>query len=307
MTLRQLKYFIEVVNAGSINKASDNLFITQPSLSSAIKELEVELGLELFLRNPKGISLTEDGSEFLRYARQVVEQASLMEQRFLKKQPSRRLFAVSAQHYAFVVKAFANMVGKVDAHEYEFTLRETRTYEILEDVKNMRSEIGILYTNPFNERIIRKLLGDDHLDFHPLFIAKPHIFTSSNNPLARRDFVTLDDLEDYPCLTHEQGTYNSFYFAEEMQSTVYHRKNIVVNDRATMLNLMIALNGYTISSGLINSEFNGENIVAIPLMVDDLMTVGYITNVDAGFSNMGEMFLDELMIVIRELGIELIP
>lgn len=305
MTLQQLKYFIEAVNAGSINRAAENLFIAQPSLSNAIRELETEIGLELFLRTPRGVRLTDDGAEFLRYARQITEQTGLLEQRYLNKQPTRRLCAVSAQHYAFVVRAFANMVEKTGAREYAFTLRETQTHEILEDVKNLRSEIGVLYTNPFNEKVIRKLLQEKHLVFHPLFTAKPHIFTGSNSPLAQKDSVTLDDLEGFPCLSYEQGNYNSFYFAEEMQSTVFRRKNIVVSDRATMFNLMIGLNGYTISSGLINADLNGDNITAVPLLVDDLMTVGYIINGDVGTTQMGDIFLKELNNVIKTYGYSL--
>jgi len=303
MTFQQLKYFIETVNCGSISKAAESLYIAQPSLSNAMKDLETEVGVELFTRTPKGITLTADGVEFLGYARQVVEQASLLEQRFLSKKPSRRLCSISTQHYAFAVNAFVNMVKKSGADEYEFTLRETRTYEIIEDVKTFRSELGILYMNPFNRKVIEKLLRENGLVFHPLFTAKPHIFVSASNPLAAKEYVTLQDLEDYPCLSFEQGEYNSFYFSEEILSTAYSRKSIRVSDRATIFNLMIGLNGYTISTGIVSADLNGDNITAVPLRVDDSIEVGWISHNSIQLTQQAAMYLEELKEVVAEYGV----
>jgi len=303
MTFQQLKYFIETVNCGSISKAAESLYIAQPSLSNAMKDLETEVGVELFTRTPKGITLTADGVEFLGYARQVVEQASLLEQRFLSKKPSRRLCSISTQHYAFAVNAFVNMVKKSGADEYEFTLRETRTYEIIEDVKTFRSELGILYMNPFNRKVIEKLLRENGLVFHPLFTAKPHIFVSASNPLAAKEYVTLQDLEDYPCLSFEQGEYNSFYFSEEILSTAYSRKSIRVSDRATIFNLMIGLNGYTISTGIVSADLNGDNITAVPLRVDDSIEVGWISHNSIQLTRQAAMYLEELKEVVAEYGV----
>ena len=303
MTFQQLKYFIETVNCGSISKAAESLYIAQPSLSNAMKDLETEVGVELFTRTPKGITLTADGIEFLGYARQVVEQASLLEQRFLSKKPSRRLCSISTQHYAFAVNAFVNMVKKSGADEYEFTLRETRTYEIIEDVKTFRSELGILYMNPFNRKVIEKLLRENGLVFHPLFTAKPHIFVSASNPLAAKEYVTLQDLEDYPCLSFEQGEYNSFYFSEEILSTAYSRKSIRVSDRATIFNLMIGLNGYTISTGIVSADLNGDNITAVPLRVDDSIEVGWISHNSIQLTQQAAMYLEELKEVVAEYGV----
>ena len=304
MTLQQLKYFIETVKHGSINKAAESLFIAQPSLSNALKELEAEIGQDLFIRTPRGISLTTDGAEFLGYARQVVEQQSLLEQRWLNKTPSRRLCAISTQHYAFAVNAFVNMVKKTDALEYEYTLREARTYEIVEDVKNLRSELGILYKSTFNRQVIDKLLKENHLLFHPLFTAKPHVFVSSTNPLSKKERVTLADLEDYPRLSYEQGDYNSFYFSEEILSTEYARKDIKVGDRATIFNLMIGLNGYTISTGIVSADLNGDNIVAVPLDVDDDITVGYITHKDLQLTQQAKLYIRELVKVIQAYDVD---
>jgi len=304
ITLQQLKYIIEIVNCGSINEAAKRLYISQPSLSSAMKELEAEMGFELFRRTSKGIALTVDGTEFLGYARQVVEQAGLLEQRYLNKKPSRQLCSISTQHYAFAVNAFVNLIRKSGADEYEFTLRETRTYEIIQDVKNLRSEIGILYLNPFNRKIIEKLLRENRLVFHPLFVAKPHIFISIQNPLAGKEYVTMEDLQEYPYLSFEQGEFNSFYFSEEILSTAYHKKNIHVSDRATLFNLLIGLNGYTISTGILSADLN-PNIVSVPLQADDSINVGWIAAHQIQLSKQASIYIEELKLVLRQYGVSL--
>lgn len=225
MTLRQLRYIIKIVECGSITEASKQLFISQPSLSAAVKELEKELGIEIFYRTTKGITLSIDGNEFLSYARQVIEQTQLLEQRYTGKNPPKRLCSISTQHYAFAVNAFVELLSELDVEEYEFTLRETRTNEIIEDVTNLRSEIGVIYLSDFNEKVINKLLKENHLRFNFLFEASAHVFVSSKHPLADNKRVTLEDLEDYPFLAFEQGEYNSFYFSEEILSTVPRKKN----------------------------------------------------------------------------------
>lgn len=306
MTLQQLRYMIEVAGSGSINEAAKRLFLSQPSLSTAIRELEEEMGIEIFQRTPKGIVLSVDGAEFLGYARQVVEQAELLEKRYLNKKPTRQLCSVSTQHYAFAVNAFVHLIQKSGAEEYEFTLRETRTHEIIEDVKNLHSEVGILYLNDFNRKVIEKLLRENRLDFHPLFEASPHVFVSTKNPLAGKPFVTLEDLQEFPYLSFEQGDYNSFYFSEEILSTVFRKKSIHVSDRATLFNLVIGLNGYTISTGILSTDLNGTNIVAVPLQVDEVITVGWICNRQVRLSTLAELYVTELKQVIGEYGMELL-
>ncbi|MEN6348116.1 MAG: LysR family transcriptional regulator [Syntrophomonas sp.] len=302
MTLQQLKYIIKIVACGSISEAAKQLFISQPSLSNAVKELENELGIEIFYRTTKGISLSIDGTEFLAYARQVVEQAELLEQRYLGKKPSKRLCSVSTQHYAFAVNAFVNLLKALDVDEYEFTLRETRTYEIIEDVKNLRSELGIIYFSDFNEKVLNKLLKENHLTFNPLFEADPHVFVSSVHPLVRKATVALEDLKDYPFLAFEQGDYNSFYFSEEILSTVPRKKTIHVSDRATLFNLLIGLNGYTVCTGVLNSDLNGDNIVSVPLETDERMQVGWIVNEQARLSAIAMNYIAELKRVISDYG-----
>ncbi|SHN10651.1 LysR family transcriptional regulator [Gracilibacillus kekensis] len=300
MTLQQLKYVIEVVRSQSINKAAQRLFISQPSLSNALKELEEEIGVTIFLRTNKGITITPEGFEFLGYARQVVEQAELLENRYDKSRTPQQNFAVSSQHYAFAVSAFVRLLKDYDREEYEFTLRETRTYEIIDDVKNLRSEIGILYVNDFNEKIIHKFLREANLTFHSLFIANPHVFISSTNPLAKRESVTLEDLNPFPYLSYEQGEYNSFYFSEEILSTLSRPKNIRVSDRATLFNLLIGLNGYTISTGVISHKLNSKDIIAVPLDVNEEIHVGYITHKNVTNSKLAEIYIQYLKEIIDE-------
>ncbi|WP_143321924.1 LysR family transcriptional regulator [Clostridium sp. HBUAS56010] len=303
MTLQQLRYFIETVNSGSINKAAERLFIAQSSLSNALKDLETEIQHQLFIRTPKGISLTTDGGEFLGYARQVLEQTELLEERWLDKKPSRRLCSISTQHYAFAVNAFVNMVKKTNAEEYEYTLREARTFEIVEDVKNLRSDLGILYMSQFNRKVIEKLLYENNLNFHSLFHARPHVFISAENPLAAKPCVTLEDLADYPRLSFEQGEYNSFYFSEEILSTEHVKKDIRVGDRATIFNLMIGLNGYTISTGIVSADLNGEDIIAVPLKVEDTIEIGWISHKDIQLSRQASLYLEELKDIVSKYSI----
>lgn len=304
MTLQQLKYIIEIVNCGSINTAAQKLFISQPSLSSAVKSLEQELGIEIFIRNNRGVSLSSDGQDFLSYARQIIEQTSLLEKRYLNKKTARRLLAVSTQHYAFSVNAFVNLIQDYAQDEYEFILRETKTHEIIDDVKNMRSEIGVIYLSAFNEQVMTKILHDNELIFFKLFTTKPYVFISSTHPLALKKSISFADLEPYPCLSFEQGTHNSFYFSEEIHSTISHQKNIQVSDRATLFNLVIGLNGYTISTGVLSEDLNGSNIISLPLESSEMITVGYIYNKHTQLSRLAQNYIQKLKHYINARVIE---
>ncbi len=294
MTLQQLKYAIAVAKAGSFNEAAGVVFISQPSLSAAIKELEGEIGIKIFSRTNRGVEVTAEGSEFLAYARQVTEQADLLESRWGSAGPKRPLFSVSTQHYAFAVNAFVDTVKELAVDEYECTLRETRTHDIIEDVRAMKSEVGILYTNSFNEKVLGKLFRDNDLVFTPLFDAAPHIFVSARHPLAKRERVAVEDLEPWPCLAFDQGEFNSFHYSEEILSTLSHRKSIRVSDRATLFNLLIGLDGYTISTGVLTRDLNGNEIVAVPLAINETITVGHIIHRLSSRTRAAALFLQKL-------------
>ena len=294
MTLAQLRYAITVAGASSMNEAARKLFISQPSLSAAIKELEEEVRVELFKRTNRGISVTLEGEEFIGYARQVVEQYNLIESKYILKENTKKKFGVSMQHYTFAVKAFVEMVKQFGMDEYEFEIHETKTYDVIEDVKNCKSEIGILYLNDFNKKVLTKLFHESAVEFHELLKCHIYVYLWKGHPLASKEEITLKELEEYPCLSFDQGHNNSFYFAEEVLSTYDYKRLIKANDRATFLNLMIGLNGYTLCSGIMCEELNGSDYCAIKLKSDEIMTIGYIARKGVQVSPLGKKYLEEI-------------
>ncbi len=293
MTLQQLKYAIAIADSGSMNEAAKRLFISQPSLSGTIRELESELELDIFLRSNRGITITPEGEEFLGYARQVCQQYSLLEDRYTGKQ-SKKHFSVSMQHYSFAVKAFVETVKQEGMEEYEFAVHETRTHEVIDNVKNFKSELGVIYISDFNRQVISKLLNENSLEFTPLFDCDTYVYLWSGHPLAGKEKITFDELQDYPCLAFEQGKNNSFYLAEEVKSACEYKRIIRANDRATMLNLMIGLNGYTLCSGIICAELNGSDYCAVPLAESEKMTIGYIKRKGSSLSPIAAIYVNEL-------------
>ena len=294
MTLAQLRYAITVAGASSMNEAAGKLFISQPSLSASIKELEAEVGVELFKRTNRGISVTPEGEEFIGYARQVVEQYNLIESKYILKENTKKKFGVSMQHYTFAVKAFVEMVKQFGMDEYEFEIHETKTYDVIEDVKNCKSEIGVLYINDFNKKVLTKLFHQSGVEFHELLKCHIYVYLWKGYPLASKKEITLEELEEYPCLSFDQGQNNSFYFAEEVLSTYDYKRLIKANDRATFLNLMIGLNGYTLCSGIMCEELNGSDYCAVKLKSDEIMTIGYISRKGVPISPLGKKYLEEI-------------
>ncbi|MGN1198219.1 MAG: LysR family transcriptional regulator [Acetatifactor sp.] len=294
MTLTQLQYAVTIAKTKSMNQAANELFVSQPALSGAMKELEDELGTQLFIRNNRGIVITTEGEEFLSYARQMVELGNLVEERFVNKSITRKKFSVSMQHYTFAVEAFIELAKKFSIGEYELAVHETKTHEVIENVKNYRSEIGVLYINSFNEKAIRKILEEAELEFIPLFDCGICVYLSSSHPLADRGKITMEELAEYPCLSFEQGDRNSFYFAEEVLSTLEYKQIIKADDRATMLNLMTGLNGYTLCSGIICENLNGSFHVSVPLDTEDTMTIGYIKRKNIPLSLLGREYIEIL-------------
>lgn len=294
MKLNQLRYAIAVANHKSMNKAAEELYITQPSLSSAIRELEEEIRLQIFVRSNRGITITSEGEEFLGYARQMLDYYRLMEEKYIDNKETKKKFSVSMQHYTFAVEAFMNMAKTLEVHEYELAVHETKTSEVIENVYFNRSEIGILYRNDFNEKFINKILKEKDLEFIPLFDCGIYVYMGKKNPLAKKAIIDFQDLEPYPCLSFEQGDNNSFFFAEEVLSTSHYRQIIKADDRATLLNLMIGLNGYTLCSGIICTELNGDEHIALPLNSEEKMTIGYIKRNKMPLSLLGERYIEEL-------------
>ncbi|QSF47322.1 LysR family transcriptional regulator [Paenibacillus tianjinensis] len=294
MTLQQLRYAIEIANSGSMNEAAKRLFVSQPSLSNAIKELESELGITIFERTNRGISISAEGMEFLGYARQIIEQTEFMENRYTGKKRSPVYFSVSTQHYAFVVDAFVRLMKERNVSEYNFSLRETQTYEVIEDVRTLRSDLGILYINESNYKVMNKLFSDGNLKFTPLFNTNPHVYVRAGHPLAAKETLILDDILPYPYITFEQGDNNSLHYSEEMLSFTQIEKNIKVTDRATLTNLLLGTDSYTIGTGIMASELNGNGLVTIPYDSNEVFTVGWITHKDRKPSEIMSSYIELL-------------
>lgn len=301
MTLQQLKYLITVAECKNITVAAEKLYISQPSLSAAIHNLEKEMNVTAFVRSNKGITVTKEGEELLSFARNLLEQADIMKERFCTDSNRKPKFCVSCQHYSFAVNAFVDVVNEYDAAEYNFTLRETQTGEIIDDVANGNSELGILYLSESNEDVLHKLFKKNDLVFEEIFEASPHIFISKNHPLADKTNINLEELKPYPYLVYEQGERNSFYFSEEFLSVLDMPKSIEVRDRATLFNLAIGLNGFTVSSGVIDKELNGEDIIAKSLIMDCSMHIGIIKKKNIMLSRYANAYIEALQ---RHLPIE---
>ncbi len=296
MTFTQLNYLITISETKSFNKAAEQLYVSQPSLTSAMKELEKELGIVLFYRSGRGVTLTNDGIEFLLYAKQIYGQYESVLEKYGKGEGYKKKFGVSTQHYSFAVKAFVDMAREFDMSKYEFAIRETKTGEVIHDVSTMKSEIGVLYLCDFNRKSLEKLLRSASLEFHHLIECQAYVYIWKGHPLANEKSISFRQLEDYPCLSFEQGDNSSFYFAEEILSTNEYSQVIKANDRATMLNLMVGLNGYTLCSGIICEELNGNDYLAVPFRDDEqnpnsTMEIGYITRKNTVLSNMGEQYI----------------
>ena len=289
MTLQQMKYALTIAEQGSMNKAAEQLFISQPSLTSAVRELEKEIGIQVFVRSSRGVSVTAEGADFLMYVRQVYQQYELLHQKYGGSGGAKRKFGVSTQHYSFAVKAFVETVKRAGMENYEFAVYETRTYEIIEN------ELGILYMNDMNRKVLEKILRENQLKFTELFSCDTYVYLRSGHPLAGREILSMKDLEPYPCLAFDQGKNNSFYLAEEMKSTYDYDRIIKANDRATMLNLMNGLDAYTLCSGIICEELNGDDSLAIPLKESEKMQIGYIHRAGSVVSALGEIYIEELM------------
>ena len=293
MTLQQLHQVITIAESRSMNEASRKLFVSQPNLSAVVRELEEETGITIFIRSNRGIVLTPEGEEFIGYAKQVVEQYHLLESRYISS-ASKKKFSVSMQHYTFAVKAFVEMVKEFGMDDYAFAIHETKTGTVIEHVKDFISEIGILYMSDFNRKILMKLIHESELEFIPLFDCNTYVYVWKKNPIASKSSVSLQELEKYPCLTFDQGKTNSFYFAEEVFSTYEYKQTIQVDDRASMLNLMVGLNGYTLCSGIICEELNGSDYAAVPLKETEVMTIGYVKRKSIQLSELAQLYVNEL-------------
>ncbi len=299
MTLNQLLYIITIADEGSLNKAAEKLYMTQPSLTSSLRDVESELGVTIFRRTGRGVTVTNDGVEFLQYARQLYGQYESLMGKYSDEGGLKQKFGVSTQHYSFAIKAFVEMVKKFDMREYDFAIRETKTQEVIDDVVSLKSELGLIYLSDFNRQAITKMLRQNGLEFVPLIECNAYAYVWKNHPLANRKSVSFDDLADFPNMTFDQGDNSTLYFAEELFADINHNHMIKVNDRATMLNLMQGLFGYTVCSGIICEELNGDDCVMVPIKderidTEGVMQIGYIMKKNTILSKMAELYIKEM-------------
>ena len=299
MTIQQLKYAVTIAETGSLNKAAEILYVAQPSLTNSIRDLENEIGITVFNRSARGTTLTNDGAEFIKYARETVRQYDMLAEKYGKTGKLKKKFGISTQHYSFAVKSFVETVKHFGTDEYEFAIRETKTREVIDDVATGKSEIGVLYKSDFNRSAIDKILRANGLEFSELIECAAFVYIWKGHPLAGRKSLKFDDLSEYPCLSFEQGAAGSFYFAEEILSTAEYPRTIKASDRATMLNLMVGLNGYTLCSGIICEELNGDDFIAVPFEADEgvigsRMEIGYISKKNMIMSKMATLYIDEM-------------
>ena len=299
LTIQQLRYAVGIANTGSFNKAAEALFISQPSLTMAVQDLEKQIGITVFNRSNRGVTLTPEGEEFIARANELLNHFKSVVARYDEESQKKKRFAVSTQHYSFAVKSFTNMVKKFNIDDYDFALRETKTKEVIDDVTSLRSEIGIIYLSDFNRKYLTYLLKEHDLVFQKLVICNAYAYMWKSNPLASKPYVTLEDLSQYPCLSFEQGESGNYYFAEEILSTNEYHRTIKANDRATMLNFMVDLNGYTLCSGIISEEINGSDYVAVPFKDDKgecgrQMEIGYIVKKNFMLSTICRIYIREM-------------
>jgi len=276
MTIQQLQYVVEVAKSDSINKAAQNLFISQPTLSVAIKELEEEIGTSLFQRSRKGIAITNDGIEFLRLAEEILGKLDYVKKSYLVKSASTiSRFQVSCQHYAFVVEAFIQFMDKYKDSRFHFTIKETKTLACIEDVYQRKSILSIIYLNSANENLIRRVLTSKSMEFHEMYTVKPHVFLRKAHPLAGKSIISAEDLAPFPMIAYEQE--KGEYLGEEMIIVENPDKVISTQDRGTTNNIIANTDGYNIGTGYIIPGIISDEITSIPLDVDDEMQVGWIS------------------------------
>ena len=295
MTILQLKYVIAIDEECSMRKAADRLYVSQPGLSSAVRDLEKEIGIQIFERVHNGVVTTSAGASFIAYARHAVEQFEMIENRYVNGAGQKETFAVSMQHYTIAVNAFIDTVKEYDLESYQFSIRETQTSEVIDDVKNLKSEVGVIALSDFNKNTFKKIFADASLEFHELFTRDTYVYLSKNHPLANKEELSLEDLQDYPCMVFDQGDNTSFYYREEALATYDYKKVISTNERATSIELMLGLDGYAVGAAMLGEGKTSSEIKAIKLKEDETLTFGYIIRKGQQLSDMGQSFVDKLM------------
>ena len=298
MTLQQMYYLITIADNHSMNKAADKLFIAQPTITSAVRDAEKEIGMQIFHRTHKGVIPTSEGKVFLDKIKKVIQQYEEIMETYDDKKKYRRKFAVSMQHYSFAVKAFIEMAKHYDSNQFDLALRETTTAKVINDVSSLKSEIGILYICETNQRVMNRLFRENELEFNSLIECPASVYLARSHPLANKEKLTFEELAPYPCMSFEQGSETEIFFAEELLTEHIYQKTVKATDRATMMNLIEGLNGYTLCSNIYSEKLSGDQFFVIPFKTggntQNMMNIGFITKKNFELSHMGKDFLNEV-------------
>lgn len=296
MNINQLKYVLEVAGSSSMREASTRLYISQPALSESIRELEEELGILIFERTNKGISLTDEGRDFVSYAKQAVGQYEILEDRYLARDSGRERFSVSTQHYNFAIKAFTAVIRGMQPEKYTFSIHETKTKEVLDDVRSLKSEVGVVSFSGSNEAVIRKLFREYELEFTPLMRKETYVYVWKDHEFAGRKEISIEELRKYPCISFDQSNDGRFYLTEEAMADYSFDKMIKSDDRATSMEIIAELGGYAIGSGMLSGEDAIlQGLTAIKLKEEDPLTIGYLTRKGSKRSAYGSAYIEELL------------
>lgn len=295
MNINQIKYVLTVARSASMREAASKLYISQPALSASIRELEDELGILIFERSNKGITLTEAGYEFIAYAKKAVNQYEILEDKYLSKDKDKERFSVSTQHYTFAIHSFANVINRFNPEKYIFSIHETRTNAVLENVRDMKSEVGVISYSGENEKIMKKLFKEYQLDFYPLMKRETYVYVWKNHKLASAEQVSIEELREYPCVIFDQNDDSNFYLNEEAMGNYEFDKVIKSDDRATTLEIIADTGGFSIGSGMLAQEAATlKGLVAVKLREEDPLIIGYIVRKGSSLSIYGKSYVEEL-------------
>lgn len=292
MTIQQCKYILKIIECGSLNEAARQLFVAQSGLSVSVKSLEQELKIRIFERAGTGVYLTEEGTEFARYARQLVEQNNFILNRYADDSACARLY-VSTQHYDFVADIFTKLINNATDDRYRFSLRELRTYEVIHETETACCDVGIIAIKGSDFSIMERYLSKNGLNFTTMLKVKPHVYLRKTHPLANCSLITAQMLESYPYVSYEQGEHNNSFFAEEITVTDSPRQ-VEVSDRASLMNVLLSTDGYVLGTGIMPSTLNMGRIISIPFDSTDHYLLGYILRSDRKTSELTQTFLQML-------------
>lgn len=300
MTIQQCKYVLKIAKTGSFSEAAKQLFIAQSSLSISVKSLEQELNIKIFEHSGNGVYLTDEGAEFVKYATQICENSDFVTERYSSKNIQQKLY-IATQHYDFIADIFGKLLKGTKGDSYRFSIREIETYNVIRDVETAHSDIGIIAIKDGDYEVMKRYLGKKKLSFTSVLKVFPHVFFRKEHPLAQCGRLTNSDLKDYPYVSYEQGEHNSSFFTEELMDTSHINKHIEISDRATLMNVLLITDSYTVGTGIMPSSLNQGAISSVPLESEEYYIIGYLLNENRKVSKVTEKFIGVLKEMVENM------